>query len=34
LIQEPKRLWRRYLIYGPQFLFCVALELLKLRDFD
>jgi N-acetylglucosaminyldiphosphoundecaprenol N-acetyl-beta-D-mannosaminyltransferase len=34
LMQEPRRLWRRYLIYGPQFLFCVALELLKLRNFD
>lgn len=34
LLQEPKRLWRRYLIYGPQFLFYVALELLKLRSFE
>jgi N-acetylglucosaminyldiphosphoundecaprenol N-acetyl-beta-D-mannosaminyltransferase len=34
LLQEPKRLWRRYLIYGPQFFFCVVLELLKLRNFD
>jgi N-acetylglucosaminyldiphosphoundecaprenol N-acetyl-beta-D-mannosaminyltransferase len=34
LFQEPRRLWRRYLIYGPQFLFYVALELLKLRTFE
>jgi N-acetylglucosaminyldiphosphoundecaprenol N-acetyl-beta-D-mannosaminyltransferase len=34
LIQEPRRLWRRYLVSGPQFLFYVALELLKLRSFE
>jgi N-acetylglucosaminyldiphosphoundecaprenol N-acetyl-beta-D-mannosaminyltransferase len=34
LFQEPRRLWRRYLIYGPQFLFYVALEVLKLRTFE
>ncbi len=34
LIEEPSRLWRRYLLYGPQFLFCVALELLHLKNFD
>ena len=34
LVQEPRRLWRRYLIYGPQFLFSVALELLKLKRFE
>ena len=34
LMQEPRRLWRRYLIYGPQFLFYVALESLKLRKFE
>jgi N-acetylglucosaminyldiphosphoundecaprenol N-acetyl-beta-D-mannosaminyltransferase len=34
LVQEPKRLWRRYLIYGPQFLFYVALELLQLKSFE
>ena len=34
LLQEPTRLWRRYLIYGPQFLVYVALELLKLRRFE
>jgi N-acetylglucosaminyldiphosphoundecaprenol N-acetyl-beta-D-mannosaminyltransferase len=34
LIQEPRRLWRRYLLYGPQFLFYVVLELLNLRKFE
>lgn len=34
LFQEPRRLWRRYLIYGPQFLFYIALEVLKLRTFE
>lgn len=29
LVQEPRRLWRRYLVYGSQFLFSVVLELLK-----
>jgi N-acetylglucosaminyldiphosphoundecaprenol N-acetyl-beta-D-mannosaminyltransferase len=33
LIQEPKRLWRRYLIYGSRFLFWIALEQLGLRKF-
>jgi N-acetylglucosaminyldiphosphoundecaprenol N-acetyl-beta-D-mannosaminyltransferase len=31
LIQEPRRLWQRYLILGPQFAWNVGLELLKLR---
>lgn len=31
LLQEPRRLWRRYIIYGAEFVFCVALELLGLR---
>lgn len=34
LVQEPRRLWRRYLVYGPQFLFSVALESLKRRRFE
>jgi N-acetylglucosaminyldiphosphoundecaprenol N-acetyl-beta-D-mannosaminyltransferase len=34
LLQEPRRLWRRYLLYGPQFVFCVLLELLNLRKFE
>ncbi len=33
-IQEPKRLWHRYLIYGAKFLFCVILEELGLRKFE
>jgi N-acetylglucosaminyldiphosphoundecaprenol N-acetyl-beta-D-mannosaminyltransferase len=31
LIQEPRRLWRRYIVYGSQFVFYVGLELLGLR---
>jgi N-acetylglucosaminyldiphosphoundecaprenol N-acetyl-beta-D-mannosaminyltransferase len=31
LAQEPRRLWRRYLIYGSQFLFYVSLELAGIR---
>lgn len=31
---EPKKLWRRDLIDGPQFLFHVALELLGLKKYD
>ena len=34
LLQEPRRLWRRYLLGGPQFLFYVGLELLGLKKFD
>ncbi|HKV61108.1 MAG TPA: WecB/TagA/CpsF family glycosyltransferase [Candidatus Acidoferrum sp.] len=33
LIQEPGRLWRRYLVYGAQFVACVALDTLRLRNF-
>ena len=33
LLQEPRRLWRRYLIYGTQFIFYVALESLGLKKF-
>jgi N-acetylglucosaminyldiphosphoundecaprenol N-acetyl-beta-D-mannosaminyltransferase len=33
LIQEPRRLWRRYLVLGPQFVWKVCLELLKVRCF-
>jgi N-acetylglucosaminyldiphosphoundecaprenol N-acetyl-beta-D-mannosaminyltransferase len=33
LIQEPRRLWRRYLVYGPEFAMLVMLELLGLRKF-
>lgn len=31
LLQEPRRLWRRYLVYGSQFAFYVVLELLGIR---
>lgn len=31
LLSEPRRLWRRYLIYGPQFVWAVALELSGIR---
>jgi N-acetylglucosaminyldiphosphoundecaprenol N-acetyl-beta-D-mannosaminyltransferase len=34
LSHEPRRLWRRYLIYGSQFLFLNALELLGLKKFS
>lgn len=34
LLREPKRLWRRYLVYGSEFLWSVTLELLSLRRFD
>ena len=33
LFQEPQRLWRRYLIYGTQFILYVALESLGLKKF-
>jgi N-acetylglucosaminyldiphosphoundecaprenol N-acetyl-beta-D-mannosaminyltransferase len=31
LLQEPRRLWRRYIIYGAEFLFFVSLELAGIR---
>jgi N-acetylglucosaminyldiphosphoundecaprenol N-acetyl-beta-D-mannosaminyltransferase len=31
LLQEPRRLWRRYLVYGSQFIFYVLLELAGIR---
>jgi N-acetylglucosaminyldiphosphoundecaprenol N-acetyl-beta-D-mannosaminyltransferase len=34
LSQEPRRLWRRYLINGPEFALGVASELLRLRKYD
>jgi len=33
LWQEPRRLWRRYLIYGSKFLFWVLLEEIGLREY-
>jgi N-acetylglucosaminyldiphosphoundecaprenol N-acetyl-beta-D-mannosaminyltransferase len=34
LVQEPRRLWRRYLLIGPQFLWNVSLALLGVKRFD
>jgi len=34
LVCEPRRLWRRYLVYGPQFIWNVNLEILKLKKFN
>jgi N-acetylglucosaminyldiphosphoundecaprenol N-acetyl-beta-D-mannosaminyltransferase len=34
LLQEPRRLWRRYLVYGSQFLFLVFLEQAGIRKFE
>ena len=34
LTQEPRRLWRRYLIHNPQFVIQVCLELTRLRRSD
>jgi N-acetylglucosaminyldiphosphoundecaprenol N-acetyl-beta-D-mannosaminyltransferase len=34
LQQEPRRLWKRYLVGGSEFVFLAALELLGLRRFD
>jgi N-acetylglucosaminyldiphosphoundecaprenol N-acetyl-beta-D-mannosaminyltransferase len=34
LVHEPKRLWRRYLVNGPMFVWNVGLELAGLRKFN
>ncbi len=34
LVAEPRRLWRRYLILGPKFLWNINLEILKLKKFN
>lgn len=34
LVQEPRRLWRRYLLLNPRFLFLLALQLAGLRRFQ
>jgi N-acetylglucosaminyldiphosphoundecaprenol N-acetyl-beta-D-mannosaminyltransferase len=34
LLQEPRRLWKRYLVNGSGFVFLVVLDLLGLRRFD
>jgi len=33
LVSEPRRLWRRYLVLGPKFVWNVSLQLLRLREF-
>ena len=33
LTQEPKRLWRRYLVYGSEFVWNVILELSRMKNF-
>lgn len=34
LTQEPQRLWKRYLILNPRFIFLATLQLLRLKKFD
>jgi len=34
LIQEPKRVWKRALVDGPRFVFCVALELIGIKKYE
>jgi N-acetylglucosaminyldiphosphoundecaprenol N-acetyl-beta-D-mannosaminyltransferase len=34
LFQEPKRLWRRYLIYNPLFIMRATAQLLGLRSYQ
>jgi len=34
LVQEPRRLWRRYLVIGSRFVWNVSLELLGVKKFD
>jgi N-acetylglucosaminyldiphosphoundecaprenol N-acetyl-beta-D-mannosaminyltransferase len=33
LVAEPRRLWRRYLIYNPKFIFHLTLQLSGLRGY-
>lgn len=33
LAMEPRRLWRRYLLLGPQFVWNVSLEILRVRQY-
>ena len=33
LLHEPRRLWKRYLVFGSEFTFCVLLELAGLKKF-
>jgi N-acetylglucosaminyldiphosphoundecaprenol N-acetyl-beta-D-mannosaminyltransferase len=34
LVRDPRRLWRRYVIYNPKFLFHVSLQLTGLRRYE
>jgi N-acetylglucosaminyldiphosphoundecaprenol N-acetyl-beta-D-mannosaminyltransferase len=34
LLHEPRRLWKRYLVFGTEFTFCVLLELAGFKKFD
>jgi N-acetylglucosaminyldiphosphoundecaprenol N-acetyl-beta-D-mannosaminyltransferase len=34
LLMEPRRLWKRYLVYGSKFAWNVSLEMLKLKQFS
>lgn len=34
LLQEPRRLWRRYLVYNTKFIYSMSLELLGMKRFD
>lgn len=34
LVQEPKRLWKRYLFLNPYYVWLISLQILKLRKFD
>ena len=34
LLQEPRRLWRRYLVYGSQFIIYLLLDSLRLKNFE
>ena len=34
LLQEPRRLWRRYLVYGSQFIAYLQVESLRLKNFQ
>jgi N-acetylglucosaminyldiphosphoundecaprenol N-acetyl-beta-D-mannosaminyltransferase len=34
LLQEPRRLWRRYLVYGAEFIAYLALDRLLLKNFE
>ena len=34
LLQELRRLWRRYLLYGTEFVFWITMDLLGLRRFE